>query len=77
MCLSFEFFTGKYIVLYPRKKIIKFTAENNEIIEKHLLHLKFHPKNRMYYLIKKFDDEYLSLVNIYNSSDILLLQLKS
>jgi len=73
-CLAFHCFIGKYKVLYPIKKIIKFTEANNEIIERSLLHLKFHEPNRMFFTIKHLDDDHFLLINIFNSSDIMFLQ---
>jgi hypothetical protein len=54
--------------------MIKFTETNNEIIEKSLLHLKFHKKEKMYYWIKNINENNFVLINVFNSTDIMLLQ---
>lgn len=74
--LGFDFLSGKYKVLYPNKKIVKFTEKNNVIIEKSLLQLKLHPENRMYFYMKYINNNTLSLENIKNSSDLMILQIK-
>jgi len=74
--LGFDFLSGKYKVLYPNKKIVKFTEKNNEIIEKSLLRLKLHPEKRMYFYMKYINNDTLSLENIRNSSDLMILQIK-
>jgi len=74
---GFDFFCGVYRVNYPIKKMIRFTSENNEIVEKKLLVVKFHPLHKKFYLIHQIDsDQLLLLSNIYNSSDIILLAQK-
>jgi len=75
--VGFDFITGVFRVHYPRKKMIRFTPENNEIIEKRLLVVKFHPPQKRYYVMHDIDsEEHLFLSNLYNSSDVLLLTRK-
>lgn len=73
---SLAFFNGKYRILYPIKKLVRFTEQNSEVIENTILHLRFHPENRRYFHIRRITFEIFLLENIKNSTDIIILQIK-
>lgn len=73
---GFNFMSGRYKVLYPIRKMILFTEENNEIIEKSVLQLKLHPKARMFFHMRHINNTTISLENINNATDLMILQAK-
>jgi hypothetical protein len=73
---AFNSMSGRYKVLYPIKKMILFTEENNEIIEKSILQLKLHREDRMFFHLRYINNTTISLENIRNATDVMILQAK-
>ena len=71
---GFDFFSGRYRVLYPIRKMIQFTEDNNEIIERSIVRLTFHPEHRMFFHLRHINNTTMTLENIRNSSDLIILQ---
>ena len=70
------FLEGIFHVKYPKKKLVRFTQDNNEIIEKCLIEFKFHSPFHQFYLINHLHDNIFLLQNHKNASDILIIQKK-
>lgn len=73
---AFDCLSGRYKILHPIQKGVRMSEKNNEIIENHILHLKLHPKDRMYYFIRHINNVTMCLENIRNSTDLIILQTK-
>jgi hypothetical protein len=70
----FQLFQGQFKILYPVKKMIKFTETNHKIINDSILCLEQHRTDKRLYHIIHYDHFNLILQNLANNSDFLLLQ---
>lgn len=74
--LNSNYLTGKYNVLYPRKKQIIFNPTNHYIYNNTLI-LNFHQEHKKYYYLNFFNHNHSILLhNKYNDSDYIILQKK-